>query len=177
MKDSTTKRHKTHNCLIYHGQPIHFSFYIVKLDGVYQTSQKLIAKHLMKSCVRIPEATRQELFRLRRRGVIFKTSPEGGGKKYWASQMARNSKVIETEHGLIFGPDVPNPNAAVATETNDTNDAAAVVDDTVAESKPPSATNVQNTPATAIERSSLPATSGQVGRFKREQGQDDAKTS
>ena len=94
-------------------------FFVSQLDGVYQTSQKLIAKHLMKSCVRIPDSIRQELFRLRRRGIIFKTSPEGGGKKYWATQMGRDLKVIETDHGLVFDPSVPITITSVTRGSND----------------------------------------------------------
>ena len=60
----------------------------------------------MKSCVRIPDNIRQELFRLRRRGIIFKTSPEGGGKKYWGQAIAKLGVVETAGEGLRFAPGV-----------------------------------------------------------------------
>jgi len=72
-------------------------YYPNRLEGVYQTAQKMTVGHLIKHCPVIPEDIRERLIFLKNQ----KTS-NGGGKRYWANGV-RMLGVIETPNdGLAF---------------------------------------------------------------------------
>lgn len=72
-------------------------YYPNRLEGVYQTAQKMTVGHLCKHCTMIPEEIRQRLLFLK-----DQKSSDGGGKRYWAN-CVRSLGVIETPFdGLSF---------------------------------------------------------------------------
>eukprot|EP00536_Pseudo-nitzschia_multiseries_P007019 jgi/Psemu1/194337/e_gw1.156.57.1 len=72
-------------------------YYPNKLEGVYQTAQKMTVGHLSKHCAVIPDEIRKQLVFLKNQ-----KSSDGGGKRYWANGV-RMLGVIETPHdGLAF---------------------------------------------------------------------------
>eukprot|EP00980_Cylindrotheca_fusiformis_P010675 scaffold2381_cov128-Cylindrotheca_fusiformis.AAC.16 len=77
-------------------------YYPNRLDGVYQTAQKLTVGHLCKHCASIPDELRQKLIFLK-----DQKSSDGGGKRYWADAV-RLLGVIETpKDGLVFSATPP----------------------------------------------------------------------
>lgn len=73
------------------------TYYPNRLEGVYQTAQKMTVGHLCKHCTMIPEEIRKRLLFLK-----DQKSSDGGGKRYWAD-CVRSLGVIETPYdGLTF---------------------------------------------------------------------------
>ncbi|KAG7341035.1 hypothetical protein IV203_022986 [Nitzschia inconspicua] len=71
-------------------------YFPTRLDGVYQTAQKMTVGHLIQHCPNIPDEIRKRLIFLK-----DQKSSDGGGKMYW-SDGVRSLGVIETKHGLYF---------------------------------------------------------------------------
>jgi hypothetical protein len=71
-------------------------YFPTRLDGVYQTAQKMITNHLLQCCPVIPDETRKRLVFLK-----DQKSSDGGGKNYWAESV-RKLSVVETRDGLSF---------------------------------------------------------------------------
>jgi len=69
-------------------------YYPKKLDGVYQTAQKMAVNHLVARCQEIPEETKQRLQKLK----DTTRSSDGGGKRYWAEAL-RTLGVRERDSG------------------------------------------------------------------------------
>jgi hypothetical protein len=67
-----------------------------RLDGIYQTAQKLTVLHLCQTCPEIPDDIRRRLLFLK-----DQKSSDGGGKMYWADGV-RSLGVVETRDGLSF---------------------------------------------------------------------------
>eukprot|EP00535_Pseudo-nitzschia_heimii_P009994 CAMPEP_0197178624 /NCGR_PEP_ID=MMETSP1423-20130617/3849_1 /TAXON_ID=476441 /ORGANISM="Pseudo-nitzschia heimii, Strain UNC1101" /LENGTH=334 /DNA_ID=CAMNT_0042628401 /DNA_START=321 /DNA_END=1325 /DNA_ORIENTATION=+ len=78
-------------------------YYPNRLEGVYQTAQKMTVGHICKHCTMIPQEIRERLLFLK-----DQKSSDGGGKRYWAN-CVRSLGVIETPHdGLTFAEPLPN---------------------------------------------------------------------
>jgi hypothetical protein len=72
-------------------------YYPNRLEGIYQTAQKMTVGHLSKRCSMIPEEVRDRLLYLK-----DQKSSDGGGKRYWANSV-RSLGVVETPRdGLTF---------------------------------------------------------------------------
>jgi hypothetical protein len=72
-------------------------YYPNRLEGIYQTAQKMTVGHLSKRCSMIPEEVRDRLLYLK-----DQKSSDGGGKRYWANSV-RSLGVVETPRdGLSF---------------------------------------------------------------------------
>jgi len=77
-------------------------YYPNRLEGVYQTAQKMTVGHLCKHCTMIPDDIREQLLFLK-----DQKSSDGGGKRYWANGV-RSLDVIETPcDGLSFAKPSP----------------------------------------------------------------------
>ncbi|KAG7357835.1 hypothetical protein IV203_014422 [Nitzschia inconspicua] len=84
-------------------------YFPTRLDGVYQTAQKMTVGHLIQHCPNIPDEIRERLIFLK-----DQKSSDGGGKMYW-SDGVRALGVVETKHGLYFATSTTTT-AAAATQ-------------------------------------------------------------